>query len=532
MFLCSLFIAVFLAPGLSSGADKAKSAKAPAAVFREEISLPGPGGCSFVFRAVKVKGGAGPLAGQNFIMGDPGGDFRTPPTSVVLGGAFADGQDRWYYMGRTEVTEAQYHAVMGGEVKKGREEYPVTNISYFDAMRFTDELNRWLYANAIKELPVVDSFPAFVRLPGEEEWEFAARGGLAVDSTAFDAETPYGEEEDLAAFEWFAGPDSSHNKIQKAGKLRPNPLGLHDMLGNVQEMTLALYRVEYYQGRCGGFTARGGHYLTEEDAMTSARRSEEPFYLGSADKGMKVNAKPTMGFRLVLSAPILTGRSAISAMDEAWKKHRGGAGATMPAALSVSSVDKQEEVPAMEALKRLQRIREALGKAGLADSLKQEINGTESALRDMAKVRRKADEDSAKVWVKIAGERGMYLASNLRGLEVTKSAPTEKLRRRAEEFAYNVKVGMENYGEILAELAKLPKDAVLEGFDEYAKTLRARIGEEEKNLSADAEARVRDLSAQLERLAVTRGHYERYEKEKRFDAAGWGRDYAPARSAE
>lgn len=531
-FLSCLALAILLSPCGGYGADAKKSGAPKNAAFQEEIVLPGPGGCSFAFRAVRVKGGAGPLAGHNFIMGDPSGDFRTPPTSVVLGGAFTDGKDRWFYMGKCEITEAQYHAVMGGEVKKGREEYPITNISYFDAMRFTDELNRWLYANALKELPVADSFPAFVRLPGEEEWEFAARGGLNVEGTAFDAETPYGEDSELAAFEWFAGPDSSHNKVQKAGRLRPNPLGLHDMLGNVQEMTLALYRVEYYQGRCGGFAARGGHYLTEEDSMTSARRSEEPFYLGSADKGMKVNAKPTMGFRIVLSAPILTGRSAIAAMDEAWKKHRSGAGASMPAALSVSSVDKQEEVPAMEALRRLQRIRDALGKAGLAESLKHEISGTESALRDMARVRRKADEDSARVWVKIAGERGMYLATNLRGLEVTRSAPTENLRRRAEEFAYNVRVGMENYGEILSELAKLPKDAVLEGFDEYAGTLRSRMEKEEKALSPEGEARVRDLSAQIERLAVTRSHYERYEKEKRFDAAGWGRDYAPAKAAE
>ena len=46
------------------------------------------------------------------------------------------------------------------------------------------------------------------------------------------------------------------------------------------------------------------------------------------------------------------------------------------------------------------------------------------------------------------------------------------------------------------------------------------------------QTRVRDLTAQLQRLAVTRGHYERYEKEKRFDAAGWTRDYAPAQAAE
>ena len=33
------------------------------------------------------------------------------------------------------------------------------------------------------------------------------------------------------------------------------------MLGNVREMTLSQYHIEYYQGRSGGFAARGGHFL-------------------------------------------------------------------------------------------------------------------------------------------------------------------------------------------------------------------------------------------------------------------------------
>ena len=149
----------------------------PAPAANADLVVPGPGGTSFVFCPVLVKGGTGPLAGQSFIMGDPSGDFRTPPTSVVLGGGFANGGDRFYYLGKTEVTEAQYHAVVGGDVPKGKGDYPVTGVTYFDAMHFADALNQWLYANAMDKLPKAGSFPAFVRLPSEEEWEFAARGG-------------------------------------------------------------------------------------------------------------------------------------------------------------------------------------------------------------------------------------------------------------------------------------------------------------------------------------------------------------------
>lgn len=495
-----------------------------------DLIIPGPGGSRFVFRPINVKG-RGPLSGTRFIMGDPAGDFRNTPTAVVVGGTFPDKNDpeRWiYYLGKYEVTEAQYYAVLGlppGADKNKRSScLPVTGVSYFDAMRFIDALNTWLYANAMKSLPVSGPFPAFVRLPTEVEWEFAARGGAEVEGVVFDAEYPY---TDLVCHEWFAGPSSSHNKIQPIGKLLPNPLGLHDMLGNVREITQSHYYVEYYQGRGGGFTVRGGHYLMQEEQMQAALRSEEPYYLGTADTGMSPNTKPTMGFRLMLGAPVLTGRQTIRQMEAAWEDYRDGAGAILPAALSVSAVSSQEAVPAKEALDRLQRINKTLQAAGLADSLRQDIAATEAALRSMAQVRKQADEDSARVWAKIAGERGMYLAINLKHLARVRKAPTENMRRRAEQISYNVNAGLENYGEIMSELGKLPKNAVLKGFDGYADFLQAKIDKEKKADSAERPARVRDIKAQLAHLKTTRKHYEKYEKEKRFDAAGWRMDYSP-----
>ncbi len=503
-----------------------------------DFVLPGPGGSKFVFRPVKIKG-EGLMAGARFIMGDPSGDFRAPPTAVVVGGAFAapsgtggkDGEgseSAWvYYLGKYEITEAQYYAVMGlpdgVDKAKLESDLPMTQVSYFDAIRFADALNTWLYANALDKLPVSGPFPGFVRLPTEVEWEYAARGGGAVEALVFDTDYPY---DDLTPHEWFAGPQSSHNKLQPIGRLLPNPLGLHDMLGNVREITQTHYQIEYYQGRSGGFTARGGHYLMEETGIISAARAEEPYYLGSANEGMRPNTKPTMGFRLAISAPILTDRATIARMEDDFDEYRAGAGANLPAALSVSDISAQEAVPAQEALVRLNRIKEALASAGLADSLKQDIGLTEAALLNMTQVRKQADEDSARVWAKIAGERGMYLAVNLQGLALAEEAPTENLRRRAEQYAYNVEAGLENYGEIMAELAKLPPEAVKKGFEWYVAALKAKIDKENAGESDNAKARVTDLNAQLDWLATTKAHYEKYAKEKRFDAAAWRNDYA------
>ena len=492
----------------------------------DDLVLKGPDNTVFEFRRVRVTGGKGPLDGQSFIMGDVAGDFRTPPTAIVIGGGFVDNESRYYYMGKYEVTVKQYKAVTGEKIEGAGDDYPVTGISWIEAQNFIDKLNTYLFEHELKALPVSGSYPGYVRLPTEEEWEFAARGGTKVESTVFDADTPYDEDDELSAYEWFSGPSSSHNKVQKVGKLKPNPLGLHDMLGNVQEMTSSLYRVEYYQGRSGGFTMRGGNYLTPEDDMVSSRRAEEPFYLGSAEKGMKPNKKATLGFRNTIGAPILTDNQAIADIKKAWEGHRSGNGAKMPAAVSVADVSTKESVPAEEALKRLEHISQALEKAGLRDSLNKELEGTRSALLDMAKVRRKADEDSARIWVKIACERGMYLAENLNKLEITRNAPTENLRKKAEQYDYNVKSGLNNYGEIMTELGKLPKDLVLAGFTAHEEDIQKKIDEERKN-SGDAvtASRLTDLTAQKARIAVTRAHYISYEKEKRFNSSGWSKDY-------
>ncbi len=500
-----------------------------------DLVLPGPGGVVFAFRPVhtdSADGNNGPLSGVRFIMGDPSGDFRAPPTAVMVGGAFESedpARPGWlYYMGKYEITRAQYAAVMGEEalpqVSGATDpEMPVTGVSYFDALQFVDRLNTWLYQNAMEALPCAGAIPGFVRLPTETEWEFAARGGQAVDSVTFDDVYPY---DDLAAYEWFSGPSSSHNKVQKTGQLKPNPLGLHDMLGNVREMTQSQYYIEYYQGRGGGFAARGGHFLVSEDEISAALRTEEPYYLGSAKQGMRPNVKPTMGFRILLGAPVLTDRQRIADIEDSWEEYRAGTGAAMPAALSVADVASKEAVSAQDALQRLEKVKVALRDKGLMGGLQGDIDATENALRDMVRIRREADEESARVWVNIAAERGLYLAINLRGLAIASAAPTERLRARAEEYAYNVASGLESYSKILTELGKLPPELVQKAFDAHDVYLAGLIEKEQKAGGPLVQQRTADLNRQKNTLLpVTRRHVERYQKEKRFDAAAWRADY-------
>jgi len=226
---------------------------------------------------------------------------------VPLVGSLADNNrpDRRYFlMGVYELTQSQFDAVMNPNAcnEKDKGKLPARNVSWFDAIDFTRRYTEWLSKKhwdlVTKQ---VQNRSIFVRLPTEAEWEFAARGGEAVDSETFKEPLPpmMGG---ISNYAWHIGQQSCNGEVQAVGLKRPNPLGLYDMIGNVEEIILEPFRFNAagrLLGQPGGYIARGGSCTTRKDLLTSAYRTELDYY---ANTPRIANKNHMAGFRIVVAA--------------------------------------------------------------------------------------------------------------------------------------------------------------------------------------------------------------------------------------
>lgn len=149
------------------------------------------------------------VEGGLFVMGsdDEEADADEHPVHEV---AVAD-----FYMGRYEVTQAQWKAVMHNKNLSWFEgdDLPVECISWYDIELFLRRLN-------------AETGRAY-RLPTEAEWEYAARGGR------YGMGHEYSGSDRLDSVAWFIA--TSDSTTHPVGLLPPNELGLYDMTGNVHE---------------------------------------------------------------------------------------------------------------------------------------------------------------------------------------------------------------------------------------------------------------------------------------------------------
>ena len=164
----------------------------------------------------------------------PGGDFQ-------MGCSPGDGQcesdekephqvvDKPFRIGRYEVTQAQWQAVMNDQPNSARfkgDERPVEQVSWNDIQTFLGRLN-------------AKGGGKPYRLPSETEWEYAARAKTP---------TPYWWGKDLGKGNANCGGCGSqwgNKETAPVGSLKPNAFGLYDTVGNVREWVQDCYHDSY-----------------------------------------------------------------------------------------------------------------------------------------------------------------------------------------------------------------------------------------------------------------------------------------------
>ena len=156
------------------------------------------------FNMIRVEGGTFTM-GATSEQGSDAFDDEMPPHKVKLSP---------YYIGESEVTQALWEAVMGGNpsIFKGANR-PVESVSWNDCQSFIEKLNSMTGQN--------------FRLPTEAEWEYAARGGKKSQRYKYSGSNTL----DNVAWYFENSGGETHEVMTKS----PNELGIYDMSGNVEE---------------------------------------------------------------------------------------------------------------------------------------------------------------------------------------------------------------------------------------------------------------------------------------------------------
>lgn len=213
------------------------------------------------------------------------GTDEVPPTEVII--------TRGFWMGKYEVTQEEYAALMGVNPSgfQGGTNRPVESVTWNEANAYCNKKTTVEHEGG--RLPA-----GFVyRLPTEAEWEYACRAGTTTRFSFGDDLT----NTELVGYGWFI--DNSDSTTHAVGRLKPNPWGLYDMHGNVWEWCHDLWEDAYPGGTVTNYTgptegwlrvARGGSWLYDAAFCRSANR----------DNYGPDNRCSDIGFRVVLGRPL------------------------------------------------------------------------------------------------------------------------------------------------------------------------------------------------------------------------------------
>ncbi|MCG3141137.1 MAG: Hercynine oxygenase [Anaerolineae bacterium] len=230
--------------------------------------------------------------------------IRIPAGSFVMGSTTTTPEEPThtvtlnydYFIGETEITEAQWASVMN-EAQGTTPEYPKVAVSWNDVQTFLISLNA---------MPGGGGF----RLPSEAEWEYACRAGSQTrfffgDSLGCDdmcqncaAEVLGGNQSDYMQYCGSTNPSGRTD----VGSLLENPFGLYDVHGNVWEWCQDRYHDNYIgapldgsaweSGDSSSRVLHGGAWHTNASECRSARRHFGDQSIPTSSFGFRIAREP------------------------------------------------------------------------------------------------------------------------------------------------------------------------------------------------------------------------------------------------
>jgi len=248
----------------------------------EKQVLPGPSqGQTWTVRDLNLE--MAYIRPGTFTMGSPASESgrssdEGPQTQVTL--------TEGYWLGKTEVTQAQWEALMESIPSKFMgPDRPVEQVFWSDAMEFCRKLTE--RERSAGRLPEGYEYT----LPTEAQWEYACRAGTTGQ---------YGGDGNLDDMGWYR--QNSGNTTHPVGQKQANAWGLYDMHGNVWEWCLDWYgnypggSVRDPTGPASGTgrVGRGGGWGSYAIGCRSAFRS-------GGVSGYRFNG---LGFRLALAPQV------------------------------------------------------------------------------------------------------------------------------------------------------------------------------------------------------------------------------------
>jgi formylglycine-generating enzyme required for sulfatase activity len=204
-----------------------------------------------------------------------------------------------FYLGRYEVTQAQWMAVTGSNPSH----FQPPNTATADANRPVEQIS-WN--------DIVNDFQPLtgMRLPTEAEWEWACRAGTTTAYHGWPAQPGGTNEVSLVgAIAWYEA--NAGSQTRPVGGKAANGFGLHDMAGNVDEWCADFYKANYYEQSpsidppgpsSGGLipirVLRGGSWYGDASDVRSSNRHSATQVNGSLQGGAGPDLYGWKGFRV------------------------------------------------------------------------------------------------------------------------------------------------------------------------------------------------------------------------------------------